>query len=108
MLQVSVAAPKKSISFRLDPDVVDGIKASGPGYNNRVGAALRAMLAKKNASVQAAERKIAKRIAKKTTEAASIVESVKAYAPSANKKSQLRKGSPGSGANTTRRGSKSA
>jgi uncharacterized protein (DUF4415 family) len=39
-------APKKHIGFRLAADVVDGIKATGPGYNARVEAVLRKALAK--------------------------------------------------------------
>jgi uncharacterized DUF497 family protein len=34
-------APKEHISFRLAPEVVEGIKATGPGYNARVEQALR-------------------------------------------------------------------
>ncbi len=35
------AAPKVHIGFRLAPDVVESLKASGPGYNIRVEQALR-------------------------------------------------------------------
>jgi uncharacterized protein (DUF4415 family) len=41
-----VEAPKKHIGFRLAPDVVNGIKASGRGYNARVEKVLREALAK--------------------------------------------------------------
>jgi uncharacterized protein (DUF4415 family) len=37
--------PKKHISFRLPPDLVDGIRASGAGYNRRVEQVLREALA---------------------------------------------------------------
>jgi len=37
--------PKKHISFRLPPDLVDGIRASGAGYNGRVEQVLREALA---------------------------------------------------------------
>jgi uncharacterized protein (DUF4415 family) len=36
-----IAEPKVHIGFRLAPDVVDSIKASGPGYNARVEIVLR-------------------------------------------------------------------
>ena len=36
-----IATPKIHIGFRLAADVVDGVKASGPGYNARVEQALR-------------------------------------------------------------------
>jgi uncharacterized protein (DUF4415 family) len=36
-----IAAPKVHIGFRLAPDVVESVKASGPGYNARVEQALR-------------------------------------------------------------------
>ena len=38
-------APKKLQSFKLSPDVIEGIRGSGPGYNVRVEAVLRAALA---------------------------------------------------------------
>ncbi len=38
--------PKVHIGFRLDADVVAGIRASGPGYNARVEKVLRAALAR--------------------------------------------------------------
>ena len=37
-------APKKLQSFKLSPDVIDAIRGSGPGYNARVEAVLRAAL----------------------------------------------------------------
>ncbi|MBV8107412.1 MAG: BrnA antitoxin family protein [Hyphomicrobiales bacterium] len=37
-------APKRHIGFRLAADVVESVKASGPGYNIRVEEALRAAL----------------------------------------------------------------
>jgi uncharacterized protein (DUF4415 family) len=40
-----VATPKVHIGFRLAADVVDGIRASGPGYNARVEKVLREALA---------------------------------------------------------------
>jgi len=39
-------APKQLISFRLAPDVVAGLRASGAGYNGRVEKLLRAALAR--------------------------------------------------------------
>jgi uncharacterized protein (DUF4415 family) len=39
-------SPKVHIGFRLDADVVAGIRASGPGYNARVEKVLRAALAR--------------------------------------------------------------
>jgi uncharacterized protein (DUF4415 family) len=56
-----IETPKKAISFRLAADVVDGIKASGRGYNVRVERALRALLAKEGAvqdKVRALEDKV--------------------------------------------------
>ena len=38
-------APKKLISLRLDQDVIDGFRASGPGWQSRINAALRDKLA---------------------------------------------------------------
>ena len=38
------AAPKRAKSFKLSPDVIDGVVASGPGYNARVDAVLRQAL----------------------------------------------------------------
>jgi uncharacterized protein (DUF4415 family) len=40
-------APKVHIGLRLSADVVEGIRASGKGYNGRVDKALREALAKK-------------------------------------------------------------
>lgn len=39
-----VAQPKVHVGFRLETDVVEGIKATGRGYNARVEKALRAAL----------------------------------------------------------------
>lgn len=41
-----VAKPKVHIGFRLAADVVEAIRASGPGYNARVEKALREALSK--------------------------------------------------------------
>ena len=41
-----VAKPKVHVGFRLAVDVVEGIKATGRGYNARVEKVLRAALAK--------------------------------------------------------------
>jgi uncharacterized protein (DUF4415 family) len=41
-----IEAPKKSLSLRLAADIVDGVRASGPGYNVRIEKVLRAALAK--------------------------------------------------------------
>ena len=38
-------AVKVAVKLRLDPDVVDGFKAGGPGWQTRINAALRAALA---------------------------------------------------------------
>lgn len=35
------AAPKESTTLRLDPDVLEHFKASGPGWQTRINAALR-------------------------------------------------------------------
>ena len=40
-----LAAPKKHIGFRLSSDVVDGVRATGKGYNARVEKVLREALA---------------------------------------------------------------
>lgn len=40
-----VEKPKVPLNLRLDPDVVAGIRASGPGYNGRIEKLLRAALA---------------------------------------------------------------
>jgi uncharacterized protein (DUF4415 family) len=37
-------APKRVKSFKLSPDVIDGVVQSGPGYNARVDAVLRQAL----------------------------------------------------------------
>jgi uncharacterized protein (DUF4415 family) len=44
-----IETPKKLISFRLDADVVDGIKATGKGYNILVEQALRELLGEQRA-----------------------------------------------------------
>lgn len=41
-----VENPKVHIGFRLAADVVEGVRATGPGYNARVGKVLREALAK--------------------------------------------------------------
>ena len=35
------AAPKEAVSLRLDPDVLQHFRASGPGWQSRINAALR-------------------------------------------------------------------
>lgn len=35
------AAPKRQITLRLDPDVIDGMRATGPGWQTRINDALR-------------------------------------------------------------------
>jgi uncharacterized protein (DUF4415 family) len=35
------AAPKETVSLRLDPDVLEHFRASGPGWHSRINAALR-------------------------------------------------------------------
>ncbi|MET0749303.1 MAG: BrnA antitoxin family protein [Rhizobium sp.] len=37
----AIEAPKRQISLRLDPDVIDAFKATGKGWQGRVNAALR-------------------------------------------------------------------
>ena len=37
------AAPKEAVSLRLDPDVLEHFRASGPGWQSRINAALRKM-----------------------------------------------------------------
>lgn len=37
----AVEAPKRQISLRLDPDVIDAFKATGKGWQGRINAALR-------------------------------------------------------------------
>lgn len=41
-----VATPKKHIGFRLSADIIELIRASGPGYDARVEKVLREALAK--------------------------------------------------------------
>ena len=36
-----VVAPKKQVTLRLDQDVIDAFKASGPGWQSRINEALR-------------------------------------------------------------------
>ena len=40
--EIVTPGPKKLLSLRLDQDVVDWFKATGPGYQTRMNAALRA------------------------------------------------------------------
>ncbi|HEX7710075.1 MAG TPA: BrnA antitoxin family protein [Sphingomonadaceae bacterium] len=40
---------KKSLTLRLDPDVIEGWRASGPGWQTRMNEALREALEKKSA-----------------------------------------------------------
>ena len=60
------AAPKVHIGFRLAADVVESVKASGPGYNARVEQALReaGFGAKREADVDGKALKVAKAAAK--------------------------------------------
>lgn len=37
--------PKKMVSLRMDQDVIDALQASGPGWQTRVNAALKELLA---------------------------------------------------------------
>ena len=37
-------APKRLVTLRLDPDVLDRFRASGPGWRTRINAALRSWL----------------------------------------------------------------
>jgi uncharacterized protein (DUF4415 family) len=37
----AIEAPKRQISLRLDPDVIDAFKATGKGWQGRINAALR-------------------------------------------------------------------
>lgn len=43
------ADAKKPLTLRLDPDVIDGWRASGPGWQTRMNEALRDALKKKSA-----------------------------------------------------------
>jgi uncharacterized protein (DUF4415 family) len=47
--------PKKLLSVRLDPDVVDWFKAQGRGYQTRMNAVLRAYVQAQRAAKKAAE-----------------------------------------------------
>ena len=38
--------PKRKVSWRLSAEVIDGVEATGPGYNSRVDAVLKDALAK--------------------------------------------------------------
>lgn len=42
--ELSPAEPKKMISLRVDPDVLDYFKSQGPGYQTRMNAVLRAWM----------------------------------------------------------------
>jgi uncharacterized protein (DUF4415 family) len=48
--QLVMPVPKKALSLRLDPDIVDWFKQQGPGYQTRINAVLRVFVqqAKKN------------------------------------------------------------
>lgn len=48
-----VAAPKEQLSLRLDADIVRGFRATGPGWQTRVNAALREWLAVNGAELSA-------------------------------------------------------
>ena len=49
------------VGFRLAADVVEGIRATGPGYNVRVENALRAMLAADKAAIEGMSAQAVKR-----------------------------------------------
>ncbi len=42
-----IVAPKQQVSVRLDPDVLAGLRALGPGWQGQVNAALRKWLAER-------------------------------------------------------------
>ena len=42
--ELTAAEPKKMISLRVDPDVLDYFKSKGPGYQTRMNAVLRAWM----------------------------------------------------------------
>lgn len=44
-----LAAPKKAVSVRLDADVLEGLRATGPGWQTRINEALREWLARRAA-----------------------------------------------------------
>lgn len=44
-----LATAKVAVKLRLDPDVVAGFKAAGPGWQTRINAALRDVLARRRA-----------------------------------------------------------
>src|SRR5215211_2229519 len=45
------AAPKRQVTLRLDPDVIDGMRATGPGWQTRVNDALRKWLQRQRQGV---------------------------------------------------------
>lgn len=53
--------PKMRVGFRLAADVVEGVRATGPGYNVRVENALRAMLAADKAAIEGMSAQAVKR-----------------------------------------------
>ena len=49
---IRLPEPKKSVSLRLDPDVLDWYKHQGPGYQTRMNAVLRMYMRAKNSNVK--------------------------------------------------------
>ena len=48
---IRLPEPKKSVSLRLDPDVLEWYKHQGPGYQTRMNAVLRMYMRAKNSNV---------------------------------------------------------
>ena len=55
--ELVVPAPKQAISLRVDEDVLDWFKQTGPRYQTRMNAVLRSYMARKGKSAAAPERK---------------------------------------------------
>jgi uncharacterized protein (DUF4415 family) len=49
---IRLPKPKKSVSLRLDPDVLEWYKHQGPGYQTRMNAVLRMYMRAKNSNVK--------------------------------------------------------
>jgi len=56
-IEIGVPEPKQAVHIRLDRGVVRWFKAHGPGYQTRINAVLRAFVAARRGSGQAARRK---------------------------------------------------
>ncbi|MBN1760979.1 MAG: BrnA antitoxin family protein [Chitinispirillaceae bacterium] len=49
---IRMPEPKKSVSLRLDPDILEWYKHQGPGYQTRMNAVLRMYMRAKNSNVK--------------------------------------------------------